>query len=210
MLKTPSKFLQRPFLRDLLENRCLSPRGKEYCEEEVRDLLIEKEQRLALIEQERELSRINREAKESWVFQIDKLRNFHDQLINPGSMRGDKNLCQPVSHCEFSNPSIIFPLPENNSLCEDNSTTTAPPTERLQKLEGVETHHQPSIAVAPVMSGAAAFAGSRIRAEHGGARAGGDRRGEHQSSHPCHKFRHDLITPGSYSHARTHGRHTAP
>ncbi len=166
MLKTPSKFLQRPFLRDLLENQCLSPRGKEYCEEEVRDLLIEKEQRLALIEQERELSRINREAKESWVFQIDKLRNFHDQLINPGILRGPEKPCQHVSHCELSQASIIFPLPENISLCEDLSTTATPSTERLQKLDGVQTHHQPSIAVAPGKSGAAAFAERKGKKMH--------------------------------------------
>lgn len=47
MLLTPHKTLSRPFLRRLVENRFLSPRGLEYCPEEVMDLLHEKETRLA-------------------------------------------------------------------------------------------------------------------------------------------------------------------
>jgi len=48
MTKTPSKYLSRAFLRELLDNRCISRGEIEYSEEEVRDLLNEKDCELSL------------------------------------------------------------------------------------------------------------------------------------------------------------------
>ena len=46
MVKSPSKYLSRKFLFDLMENRFISPSGVEYCEPEVIDLFVDKETRL--------------------------------------------------------------------------------------------------------------------------------------------------------------------
>lgn len=55
MLLSPSKFLTRPFLRQLLENRFISPSGKEYCAEEVNELLSFKESNSALSDYARQI-----------------------------------------------------------------------------------------------------------------------------------------------------------
>jgi hypothetical protein len=46
-VKSPSKHLSRDFLRELAENNYISPRGIEYCAEEVDQMRHEKESELA-------------------------------------------------------------------------------------------------------------------------------------------------------------------
>lgn len=42
MIKSPSKYSSRDFLRELIENNYISPRGTEYCAEEVNEMFYQK------------------------------------------------------------------------------------------------------------------------------------------------------------------------
>lgn len=83
MIQSPSKYLSRNFLRGLINNRNLSESGKEYCEQEVRDLLNEKESRLALRDYAEEMKQMNERE------QMRIVMNFQDSLIKPESRARD-------------------------------------------------------------------------------------------------------------------------
>lgn len=75
MIKSPSKNLQLKFLKALIENRFISPGGTEYCEPEVRDLLMMKETALAL----RGYSLILKER--GLVDHLALIRQFQERLL---------------------------------------------------------------------------------------------------------------------------------
>lgn len=80
MLKSPSKFLSRKFLYELLDNECISPAGVEYDRGEVLDLLMEKETRLRAPEFDRML----REKARKEIAEIDpwaKIRDTQDLIF---------------------------------------------------------------------------------------------------------------------------------
>ncbi len=128
MIKSPSKFLSRGFLRGLLAERCLSPMGVEYCEAEVKDLLHEKESRLASDDYDRELKRL----AANWEFNAEIIKDFQDTLIDsrhavpiPGILRGQENTCQDLTHVELFSDQHHLPLPELNSFAEIAPPSTA-------------------------------------------------------------------------------------
>jgi len=80
VLKSPSKFLKRKFLYDLLENNCISPSGIEYDRGEVLDLLLEKETRIHAPEFDRKL-REKARAEIAVIDHWDKIRDTQDLIF---------------------------------------------------------------------------------------------------------------------------------
>ena len=81
-VRTPSKYLSIRFLQELQRERYLSPNGKEYCAEEVDDLLIQKlcvQAERQEIEYMRELSRLALELQSQSVERTDD-----DFIFNSG------------------------------------------------------------------------------------------------------------------------------
>lgn len=113
MILSPSKFLQRSFLRELQQNYYVSRGGKEYFPDLVDELLAEKEQRLALIEYNEALKAHARHAENSGI----------NKGLPPDLSSNDagKLFCADT----------IFPLKEVQKGCfDDRSTPRAPASGR--------------------------------------------------------------------------------
>lgn len=95
MLQTPHKNLSRNFLRALIENRFISPSGKEYSPEEVTELYHEKSTRLADIEFSKLLREETKRHKKSWslVEAARQITDFQDLLFKPKN-RARESLAQ--------------------------------------------------------------------------------------------------------------------
>ena len=78
MLQTPSKYLSRSFLKNLLDNRCITETGKEYSEEEVRDLLNQKNNDLALKDYYQEIKAYE---SKPLIDHASQIRSFQDSLF---------------------------------------------------------------------------------------------------------------------------------
>lgn len=109
MIKSPSKFLSRPFLKRLTENRFISPRGLEYSEPEVTELLTIKEMNQAEID-------FRREQKER-VQLLDHaqiMRNFQDSIFvsrELGILKGSLTGPSTVDAASLFAPTPLLQLP---------------------------------------------------------------------------------------------------
>lgn len=119
-LRSPSKYLNKPFLKQLTENRFLSPRGIEYCPDEVRDLLIKKEMEQAEIDFRREMR-----IKAQSVDHVSEIKSFQDSvLFNQRTARENRPgvyTCQHLMPCEFSSAETKKLLPPSQSPVEITS-----------------------------------------------------------------------------------------
>lgn len=113
MIRTPSKYLQRHFLRDLKNSYYVSKGGKEYFPSDVDQLLQEKESRLALSEYNRELRA-----------QAEFLSR------QPGIDKGSENTLSSNDAPNFICADTIFPLKELPKECFP-SLTTAPVEQKI-------------------------------------------------------------------------------
>lgn len=116
MVKSPSKFLSRSFLKSLTENNFQTERGAEYCEAEVRALLIEKQERFAHLEFNRELKEEDKRARET-DFMTQVLT--HQSRIIPALKLRDLIIdCQRLTPSEQFKANTIFSLPGKKSDAE--------------------------------------------------------------------------------------------
>jgi len=118
MLLSPNKNLSRSFLRSLKDNRFISPRGKEYCPEEVIELLMKKEMKYAEIEFNAELRQAKPQITIADMFA--QMRTFQDKLFKRPDESArespvEKNVSSDHAPLLFA-PSQIFSLPEKDSL----------------------------------------------------------------------------------------------
>lgn len=145
MVKSPSKFLSRSFLKSLTENNFQTERGAEYCEAEVRALLIEKQERFAHLEYNRELKEEDKRARES-DFMTQVLT--HQSRIIPALKLRDLIIdCQRLTPSEQFKANTIFSLPGKKSNVEVETQQarqqmvareTAPPRTRGKKLKSIK------------------------------------------------------------------------
>lgn len=107
MIKSPSKYLSREFLRGLKNSYYLSKSGLEYCPFEVDYLLAEKETRLAVVEYN------------------EQLHKSAQQHSNSGIIKGFPPIVSSNNAPKLFRADTIFPLKEVQNRCFYGTETTA-------------------------------------------------------------------------------------
>lgn len=129
MIQTPSKYLGRTFLKRLAENNFVTESGLEYCGPEVTDLLITKEVKQAEIDFRREMRK-----RSANIDHVTSIKNFQEAMfatIQPGIIRGPKNIGQVETRCSEFKADTIFLL---NELPSKDSIS--PPAKKNTRVTG--------------------------------------------------------------------------
>ena len=149
MLKSPSKFLNLPFLKSLVENRCISPRGLEYSKAEVKERMLE----LEILQAEREIRKADRQINA--VDHATQIREFQNTVL--------KTL--GLNTAPKSAPSIDY-APSN--FCFDTKNMLPPSASNVESAHATVEGFQQSEEERPV----GVFAGRSSAADEGNMKQG--------------------------------------